>query len=180
MEFFKDSIRHVDEQWRQAAQVLEELESAEAWKKVPPDGPYGSLNKLLLAEIGLSINVVRKQIGEARAVAMKAREYEGKTINSGRGPLTNEEKVIDDVIINRETGLGTSADYLTRRITRDHDDIAERMISGEFQSVRAIQLRVGHHARGTPKDHQPSSSPGEFGVLARTGAMGAERGEPAT
>jgi hypothetical protein len=34
------------------------------------------------------------------------------------------------------------ADYLTRRIARDHPDIFERMKSGEYQSVRAAAFSV--------------------------------------
>ncbi len=37
----------------------------------------------------------------------------------------------------------TQADYLTRRIARDHPDILERMKAGEFSSVRQAALEAG-------------------------------------
>jgi hypothetical protein len=39
--------------------------------------------------------------------------------------------------------MGTSADYLTRRIARDHPDIFERLKAGEFRSARAAALEAG-------------------------------------
>jgi hypothetical protein len=42
---------------------------------------------------------------------------------------------------------GTSAEYLTRRIVRDHPDIAERLRNGEYRSVRAAALEAGFAPR---------------------------------
>ena len=38
---------------------------------------------------------------------------------------------------------GTSAEYLTRRIARDRPDIHQRMIAGEFSSVRQAAIEAG-------------------------------------
>jgi hypothetical protein len=44
----------------------------------------------------------------------------------------------------KEGGIhGTNADYLTRRIARDHAEIFERMKAGEYRSVRAAALDAG-------------------------------------
>jgi hypothetical protein len=66
----------------------------------------------------------------------------GKTINSGPGPLTEAEKANCDNVTIRDNEGGNSADYLTRRIARDHPDIFERMKAGEYQSVRAAAREV--------------------------------------
>ena len=66
----------------------------------------------------------------------------GKTINSGDGPLTEKEKANLDIVKVSDSGAGNSAEYLTRRIARDHPDIFERMKSGEYQSVRAAAREV--------------------------------------
>ena len=72
---------------------------------------------------------------------LKARDN-GVVINEGRGPRTEEERSIDDIIINRPTGLGTSADYLTLRIARERPDVLQRMAAGEVRSVRAAALEA--------------------------------------
>jgi hypothetical protein len=49
-----------------------------------------------------------------------------------------------DIIKTTEGGSdGTSADYWTRRIARDHPSIFERMKAGKFRSVRAAALEAG-------------------------------------
>ncbi len=34
--------------------LVTELEEARAWEKIPPDNPYGSMEAMLLAEIGVN------------------------------------------------------------------------------------------------------------------------------
>lgn len=153
LDFFKSALRHVDEQYRQAEQILQELEQVKAWTKVPPDAPYGSLNKMLMAEIGLRTQQVRGQIRTAQRVADRAKALNGKTINSGHSP-----RPTGDVITSNDTGKGTSADYLTRRIVRDHPEIAARMEAGEFASVRAAALEAGivHRTVSVRPDDPPA------------------------
>lgn len=92
-------------------------------------------------------------------VAQRAAALDGKTVNEGTGPLTKDEKSNDDIVINRRTGLGNSADYLTARITRERPDIAERMKAGEFRSVRAAALEAGIVPRtGTVRYDDPESA----------------------
>lgn len=81
----------------------------------------------------------------AEQVAANTQAYEGKDINSGRGP--REEANLDIVQISENGGGGNSADYLTRRLVRDHPDIAERMRNGEYRSVRAAAPAAANHGR---------------------------------
>jgi hypothetical protein len=71
---------------------------------------------------------------------------DGQTINSGRGPIAGEKtnRHIMPITPDPASDLrGTGSDYLTRRIVRDHPDIAERMKAGEYRSIRAAALDAG-------------------------------------
>lgn len=83
--------------------------------------------------------------GTRRPTATAERRHilKDKSINSGDGPQTAEERANSDFIRVSGTGMGTSAEYLTRRLVRDHPDIAERMRAGEYRSVRAAALDAG-------------------------------------
>jgi hypothetical protein len=89
--------------------------------------------------------LLTKSLREATAVAQRAAEMpdDPEKINAGPGPLTKEEKANPHNIRITEAGYGTNADYLTRRIARDHPDILERMKAGEYRSVRAAALEAG-------------------------------------
>jgi hypothetical protein len=58
-------LRHVDEQWREAREILATLKEHEAWKKIPPDAPYGSFNALVEREAGVSLRTFRERIKQA-------------------------------------------------------------------------------------------------------------------
>lgn len=78
-----------------------------------------------------------KSFDKARTVADRAKALDGKTIHAGHSPVTG------DIVTSNQTGKGNAAEYLTRRIVRDHPDIAARMKAGEFTSVRAAALEAG-------------------------------------
>lgn len=103
--------------------------SFETWAELENTFKYAKTHKPELFAEGFE----RAQVVAHRAVAL-----EGKTINSGQSPV-----VTGDNVTSNETGKGNSAEYLTRRIVRDHPDIAERMKAGEFKSVRAAALEAG-------------------------------------
>ena len=137
VDYLKNCYRHVEEQYRQVDQVIEDLERVEAWKVIPPENPYGSLERMLEAQ-GLKLDEIQRKTAAARANDLK-----GKTVNSGPGPIPKGDRINGDIITINETGKGTSAEYLTRRIVRDHPDIAQRMRDGEYKSVRAAALDAG-------------------------------------
>ena len=62
--YLKDCVRHVDEEWRQAEQVLEDLAETRAWQVIPPGEPYGTIDKMLKAEIGLEEHAVKDLISQ--------------------------------------------------------------------------------------------------------------------
>jgi hypothetical protein len=113
---------------------LRKLEAYEAWATVPPEKPYGSLEALLKAEIGVDVQE-SVAIVKTRALAAKLIKP-AKHAGPGRG-----YKKTDDNISGFQ--CGSSADYLTARIARDRPDILERMKAGEFSSVRQAAKEAG-------------------------------------
>lgn len=141
VQVLREQMRHVSEQWDLADNALRQLREAKAWEKIPPDHPYGSLNAMLKAEVGLTAAAVRNRIREA---SERARALNGKTVRKAKGgPLSREDKANLDIVKVSDAGAGNSADYLTRRIARDHPDIFERLQAGEYRSVRAAALEAG-------------------------------------
>ncbi len=118
---------------------LAEFAKHEPWKVYPPERPYGSLDALLKAEIGVDVKE------SCEAVKMRAARFDGSELSQpeigkgkagpGRGHKTG------DVITRFERG--TAADYLTARIARDRPDILKRMKAGEFSSVRQAAKEAG-------------------------------------
>lgn len=83
----------------------------------------------------------RAQVVASRTSELHGEIADGKSINSAsnRHPAPGR-----DIITSRgDNDGGTSAEYLTRRIVRDHPEIAERMKAGEYKSVRAAALDAG-------------------------------------
>ena len=74
-----------------------------------------------------------------RRMKQRAEALEGKTINAADGPVPSNL----DIVKVSETGAGTSADYLTARLKRDHDAIFQRLAAGEFTSVRQAAIAAG-------------------------------------
>ena len=72
--YLKDCMRHVGEEWRQAEQVLEDLVKVRAWEKIPLGQPYGSLDKMLKAEIGLPAQEIRALIRRAELAAYPTKQ----------------------------------------------------------------------------------------------------------
>lgn len=93
--------------------------------------------------------------------AQRAEQLDGKTINAGPGPISQEDRASnqDNIRITDERyGGGTRAEYLTRRIVRDHPDIAARMKAGEFRSVHAAAIEAGiQHRTLTVRIDDPRS-----------------------
>ena len=98
-------------------------------------------------------DLLKKAFAVARNARARATEYarsiaqaikEGLSINSGDGPMTDEDKSNrDNITVRVDTPGGTNAVYLTRRIARDRPDILNRMCDGEFPSVRAAAVEAG-------------------------------------
>jgi hypothetical protein len=75
-----------------------------------------------------------------RKIRRRVKKLEGKTINAADNHNPNPSP---DIIRTSETGHGTSADYLTARLKRDHDAIFQRLAAGQFSSVRQAAIAAG-------------------------------------
>lgn len=75
-----------------------------------------------------------------KAIKLRAKRFEGKTINAADGPV---KKDLDIIQVSVNGGGGTSADYLTARLKRDHEKIFQRLAAGEFPSVRKAAIAAG-------------------------------------
>ena len=156
VQVLKEQMRHVHEQWRVAEAALDELGKAKAWDKIPPDNPYGSMDAMLKAEVGLPAKEVRRRITQA---ADRAKALEGKTITDGRRERHSLIPNPDNIRVSDGTGWGTDPGYLARRIARDHPDIFKRMAAGDFPSVRAAALEAGIiHPTATVRTDDPTSA----------------------
>ena len=76
-----------------------------------------------------------------RKIRRRIKQLEGKTINAADNHDPTSSSV--DIINTRSLGAGTSADYLTARLKRDHDEIFQRLAAGEFASVRQAAIAAG-------------------------------------
>jgi len=114
-------------------ETLELAEKHRVFELVPPDKPYGSLQAMVKAELGVTIEeskrIVVFRTAQARAMDPLELAKPGE-IGRGRG---------SDTTSNDERG----ADYQTARIARDRPDILQRMQAGEYDSVRRAALDAG-------------------------------------
>jgi hypothetical protein len=92
--------------------------------------------------LGYAPDAIERLLAERMTPSDRA--HRPLTLLDNPGPATAEEREsIVDIINNRESGGGTSADYLTARIARDRPDILEDMKAGKYPSVRAAALQAG-------------------------------------
>lgn len=75
-----------------------------------------------------------------RKIRRRVKQLDGKTINAADN---HDPHPSGDIITSNATGKGTSADYLTARLKRDHDEIFQRLAAGEFPSVRQAAIAAG-------------------------------------
>lgn len=130
--YLKDCMRHVSEEWRQAEQVLEDLVKTRAWQVIPPEQPYGTLNKMLKAEVGLDKKAINDLIRKAR-------------LADHGGDRRSSEFQVDN--INLKTQGGTSETYTVRRLRRDgHADLADQVERGELSANKAA-IKAGFRCR---------------------------------
>ena len=136
--YLKDCMRHVGEEWRQAEQVLEDLVKTRAWQVIPPEQPYGTLNKMLKAEVGLDERAIKDLIRRAR-------------LPDHGGDRRSAEFQVNNV--NLKAGGGNAETYTIRRLRRDHPELAERVERGELSAHKAaVKAGIRHRTMTIPAD----------------------------
>jgi hypothetical protein len=101
---------------------VEELRQHEAWKVVPPEKPYGSLDALLQAEIGHTAQEAT-QILRGHGGDRKSEDFQ-----------PNNCKV---------EKYGNYASYHIAVLERDHPQIAAALAQGKYASVHAAAKAAG-------------------------------------
>lgn len=74
--YLKNYMRHVHEQCQQAGQVLDDLRRERAWLVIPPGKPYGTLDAMLRAELGLSEQFITDLFRDAELAAHAEGQHE--------------------------------------------------------------------------------------------------------
>lgn len=123
-------------QWEQ---ILDDIKSEKTWERYPPEKPYGSLDALLKAEIGLNTD---QSMSELQTRTVLSAKQVAPALSHGGDRKTNQTNQVDNYKVEKVKG-GTSAEYLTSKIARDRPDILERMKAGEFRSVRQAAIEAG-------------------------------------
>jgi hypothetical protein len=118
------------------------VERHRIYDKVPEGQPYGSLDALLLAEIGCDKE--KSLANKAQQMAADTDVKPGMThkeagAQGGRG----NKKDGDNITSFPETRGSTGAAYLVRRLKRDHPAIAEALGRGEYPSARQAGIAAG-------------------------------------
>ena len=135
---------------------LQAMQQHDGWKNLSNRSkrPFQSFEDFCVCKrpfgLGYSKDSIDRIVSERKSAQERARSLDGKTSNSGAGPLTANEKDNGDIVTINSTPKGNSADYLTARIARDHPEILERMKAGEFNSVRAAAKEAGIVKDPTP------------------------------
>ena len=116
--------------------ILTEAEEAAIWEKIPPDAPYGSKTAMLKkVEVGDSKDAHKRM--RIQTLAAQAR-----TLQKNGGARRGRDFQFDNGNTENNTS-GNSNAYLLARIGRDYPDMFQRVVDGEFTSVRAAAREAG-------------------------------------
>ena len=126
--------------------VLGELKEYEVWNKIPPDKPYGSLDALLRAEVGVDEDVISKTVAstpqEAREMPLVSHGGDRKSelIEAARSNPLKTVNQGDNSTLKRGS---TSKSYLLRRMARDFPEALDKLEAGEYKSARQAAIACG-------------------------------------
>lgn len=116
--------------------ILNEAEDEAIWEKIPPDKPYGSKSKMLAqVEVGDPKDVHKRM--RIQTLAAQAR-----ALQKNRGAQRGDD--VQTYNANTENSAnGNNSEYLLGRIARDNPIVFQKVIDGEFLSVRAAAREAG-------------------------------------
>src|SRR4030095_8397108 len=127
--------------------ILNLLEEHEAYKKIPPDAPFGSVDAMLEAEIGVNkkqaLRLVNADPGERRqaAAAATAAAMNGKKPPRGRPKKTGESADFSQPRRAAQVGISERQQRdLDKLCTVGRKDLVERVMSGELATDGAMIL----------------------------------------
>lgn len=127
----KNSYRFIHRDQDNFVNYLNELRTYKAWEVIPVEGPYGSEDAMLLAEIGKRFADVDAEI---EAVKRGVRETKAKAIEAQTPDLPSQGRPGKGS--DNKNGTTFSAkrgnDYAIARLRRDRPDIHARVLAGEI------------------------------------------------
>lgn len=110
-----------------------DAEEYRVWDKIPYEQPYGTKEAMLEAlEVG-DTKMAQKRM-QVQRVAATARRVQ----SNGPHPFSGT----DNDRLHKNQG-GTPEEYLAGRIKREAPDIFEKLVAGEYESVRKAALDAG-------------------------------------
>lgn len=124
------------------AATLTEAEQYRIFDRLPtPSRPYGSLDAMLEAEIGINREGAERTKREAAIAIPQPTKSESSRGNQNATKGLDKDK--RKLPSNHRFRRGNTAPYLSARIARDRPDILEKMKKGEYKSVRAAAKDAG-------------------------------------
>ena len=139
VDLLKRYLFNIEQAWRQADQVVGELEQVQAWKVIRPEKPYRSFNAMCLDLLGMPASDVRGRIDREKIKAL------GPTVHAGPG---RGNKTLRDT-----KGFEDTADRVVARLKRDDPELADLVIKG------AITPNAAAREKGWRKPRIVVSSP---------------------
>jgi len=133
--------------------TLAEAEHHEIYKRIPPEKPYGSLDALLRAELGVTLK---------ESIQSKAQQAARDNPEPLLPERSNQHTAVDKNGKCQRHGGGNAAVYRVRRLRRDAPEVAARLEAGEFRSVAAAERA----ARGE-EPHPPRKVPTPAEIIKR-------------
>jgi len=119
--------RDVDEQF---IETLNDLKRIRAWERIPPEQPYGSLDAMSRAELGVPVAMIERSVTAF--------------LSKNGGDRRSDKFQFDNCQTETPSALGgNSVVYLRALLVRDNKPIADALARGEFRSVRQAAIAAG-------------------------------------
>ncbi len=146
VEVLKAYHSRVEMQWRDVEKIRADLESVRAWEVIPPEAPYGSLDALVRAELGVSVDELdRRVVAAAASERMRnAAEVTTGAVLPRNRPLWEVDNLSTSPQKERAaiSGVGVVTQKKLDRLARDRPDLLARVRSGEL-SANAASIEAG-------------------------------------
>lgn len=117
IDLLKRYLFNIEQTWRQADEVVGELEQVKAWKVIRPGKPYSSFNAMCRDLLGMPASDIRGRIDREKIKAL------GPAVQAGPG---RGHKTLRDT-----KGFEDTADRVVARLKRDDPDLAKKVIANE-------------------------------------------------
>lgn len=127
---------------------LDTMVEFEGWRKLESSHskPYRDFQEFCLDKRPHGLGVTRDRVVKwcerfswATTSQAVANDPEVKPLEEHKRP----DKGYDITFSTQDGKRGTAAEYLVRRLKRDHPDLAEKLARGEFKSARAAAIAAG-------------------------------------